>query len=120
MDPAVGLGAGVDRTLGGAEVDVGVGVVAEGARVGACVGVGAGVGGGVGIGVGWRMMRGPIGTPARSSTGPCGAVVGVGVGVGSEKLPGERWARAGLLAAMVSAHASRGASISERAKAEAG
>ena len=88
--------------VGAAREGVGVG---EGARVAAAAGlwlgawvaagagavVGVGVGVGVGAGVGRRsgMMRGPIGTPARSSAGPCGTGVGVGEGVGREKPPGE-------------------------------
>ncbi|MHA7819142.1 MAG: hypothetical protein ACX930_05805 [Erythrobacter sp.] len=116
----VGDGAGlvVVRVGGGADVVAERGGVAGSAGLGVGValaagdGVGAGVvAAGVGVGVGCRITRGAIGTPARSSTGPCGAEVGVGVGVGSEKPPGEPWARAGVLTARASALAS----ISDRA-----
>lgn len=75
----------------------------DGSAVGAGVGAGggglaAGVGAGVGLGVGvcvagtsvktgsGAIRRGPIRTPERSSSGPCGACDGVGVGVASGKL----------------------------------
>lgn len=110
----VAVGAGV-RAAGGAVVAAGSGVLRAGVSVGAWVGggvgagVGAALGGGggasVGVGVG-RITRGAIGTPARSSTGPCGALVGVGVGVGSEKLPGDPCAVSGALTSPALARAS--------------
>lgn len=62
-------------------------------EVGAAAGGGSGFGEGVGEGegVGLRIVLGPICTPSRMSTGPCGAAVdvGLGVGVGNLKPPGE-------------------------------
>lgn len=52
-----------------------------------------GVGEGAGVERASGIIRGAIGTPARSSTGPCGAGVGVGVGLGNWKPLGEPCAR---------------------------
>lgn len=90
----VALEAGVAEGREARAVGVGVG---DGTGARASAGAGVGVGVGVGAGVGWgaagcgtgceRITRGPMGTPARSSAGPCGALVGEGVGVGSENPP---------------------------------
>ena len=86
-DEGAGVVAAGVAAVTGALVSTGVGVgVAVGAGAGAAVGVG------VGAGACCLMTLGPILTPDRSSSGPCGAVVGVGVASGSVKVLGELWA----------------------------
>ena len=78
----------------------GGGSTGAGAGVGVRAGVlGAWVGAACGRSVG--MLRGPMITPSRISTGPCGAGVGVGVGSGRLKLPGELCAASGTESASV-------------------
>jgi len=77
VGPADALGAGVG--VG----DRGAGVLAAALGAGVGAGVGGGVGDGDGAGRSSGMTRGAIGTPDRTSTGPCGACVGVGEGSGS-------------------------------------
>ncbi len=86
--------------LSGAAVGVAAGL---GEAIGTSEGAGLGVGLGAGIGVipvavslGCGMVRGPIGTPLRSFTGPCGAGVGDGVGWGRVKVRGSLCAASGV------------------------